>query len=122
MGDLTRNLSRSEFACKCGCGFDSADHQLVEILQEVRDRFEVVKGKPLPLVITSGNRCSEHNAKVGGAPKSNHTKGIAVDFMMPEVEPSEIFDHLDGVFPDQYGLILYPGWVHFDVRAVKYRG
>ena len=34
MGDLTRNFSRSEFACPC-CGRADVDMRLVEALQEI---------------------------------------------------------------------------------------
>lgn len=122
MGDLTRNLSRSEFECKCGCGFAAADHALVEILQEVRDRFEVTYKQAKPLVITSACRCPQHNQAVGGAKKSKHMLGIAADFLLIGVDPSEIYDHLSNAFPDKYGVILYPGWVHLDMRSEPYRG
>jgi hypothetical protein len=35
MGDLTANLSESEFHCKCGCGHNVANPELVKILQEL---------------------------------------------------------------------------------------
>jgi len=46
---------------------------LVEMLNEVREKF----GKPI--IINSGYRTKEHNAKVGGKPNSSHLKGLAVD-------------------------------------------
>ena len=33
----------------------------------------------IPLTITSGYRCPQHNFKVGGAPCSRHTSGEAID-------------------------------------------
>ena len=62
--------------------FDSPDapgsgvnmHQeLLELLDEMR----AIYGKPI--VITSGYRTPEHNAKVGGVDTSSHLKGLAVD-------------------------------------------
>lgn len=73
MGDLTTNFSREEFSCKCGCGFDSIDPQVVTMLQSVRDIY----GRGIS--ITSGCRCDAHNAAVGSKPNSAHTKGLAVD-------------------------------------------
>lgn len=72
MGDLTKNFSRREFACKCGCGLDTIDIPLVQRLQEVRN----VAG---PIVINSGMRCKAHNGQVGKSSTSSHLKGLAVD-------------------------------------------
>ena len=54
MGDVSDNFSRSEFACKCGCGFNSVDVALLDALEQVREKFG-------PVSITSGNRCPKHN-------------------------------------------------------------
>ena len=40
---------------------------------------EIRKGYGKPIIITSGYRCKELNAKVGGKPNSKHLKGLAVD-------------------------------------------
>ena len=37
MGTVSKNFSRSEFACKCGCGFDAVDVDLLAGLQALRD-------------------------------------------------------------------------------------
>jgi uncharacterized protein YcbK (DUF882 family) len=73
MGDLSKNFSRREFACKCGCGFDKIDQRLVNLVQEIRDEF----GQPV--YIESGCRCPKHNRKVGGVWNSGHTTGEAAD-------------------------------------------
>lgn len=62
MGDLTKNLSRSEFACKCGCGLDAIDPDFVSCLQWIRDKAG------FPLLILSGCRCSHYNASLKGGP------------------------------------------------------
>jgi uncharacterized protein YcbK (DUF882 family) len=73
MGDLTRNFSRREFACKCGCGFDDIDRRVAIAAQVIRD----VLGEPLR--VNSGCRCEARNAAVGGVPNSYHTEGLAAD-------------------------------------------
>lgn len=66
MGDLTKNFSRHEFACNCGCGADRISLILVDKLQNVRDMF----GKRID--INSGVRCKAHNKAVGGSEDSEH--------------------------------------------------
>ncbi|MDY0261996.1 D-Ala-D-Ala carboxypeptidase family metallohydrolase [Syntrophotalea acetylenica] len=73
MGDLSTNFSRREFACHCGCGADDISPRLVAILQQMREALGA------PLIITSGVRCLEHNARVGSKSNSAHVAGLAVD-------------------------------------------
>jgi len=73
MGDLSEHFSRWEFACRCGCGFDDVDQELVSALEALRLKL----GKPIN--ITSGCRCEEHNSAVGGVFNSAHTRGTAAD-------------------------------------------
>jgi uncharacterized protein YcbK (DUF882 family) len=73
MGDLTRNFSRSEFRCKCDCGADHIELELVRLLQEIRDMM----GEPI--YINSGVRCEKYNQWVGGVPNSEHISGEAAD-------------------------------------------
>jgi uncharacterized protein YcbK (DUF882 family) len=110
MGDISKNFNRSEFACKCSCGFAAVDIELVGLLEEVREKFGPVK-------INSGCRCMDHNRKVGGALNSEHTRGIAVDFVVPGVSPQVVADHLREKYPGRYGIGEYQSWVHLDVRT-----
>ena len=70
---LSKNLTRREIACKCGCGFDIVDNKLVDTFQSLRDYISK------PIYITSGCRCPEHNKKVGGEKNSAHIEGMALD-------------------------------------------
>jgi len=76
MGDLTEHFSRHEFACRCGCGFENIDMNLVAILENIRNALRS------PIIITSGCRCEKHNEKAGGKPDSSHLKGKAVDIFI----------------------------------------
>ena len=73
MGDLSEHFSRSEFACRCGCGFDAVSPELIHLLESIREEY----GKPMR--ITSGCRCPDYNASVGGVSNSAHTRGSAAD-------------------------------------------
>ena len=75
MGDLSKNFSRSEFACP-HCGEVEIDPLLVATLQRIRD-------KSGPVVVTSGYRCPVHNEAVGGVNNSQHIYGRAADIYVP---------------------------------------
>lgn len=68
MGDATKDFSRWEFACRCGCGLQDPHPLLVVAMQRYRD---LIGAK---VDITSGCRCPVHNLEVGGAPKSKHVQ------------------------------------------------
>ncbi len=71
-----KHFKPSEFACKCGqCdgGAERMDYDLLKMLDQAREEAGV------PFKITSGYRCAEHNAAVGGVKDSAHVYGFAVD-------------------------------------------
>lgn len=111
MGDLTKNLSRHEFACKCGCGYDTADTETVQVIQEVCDEFDC------SVIINSGCRCAEHNEAVGGAKSSQHLKGRAADCNFIGVSPSAVYFFLESNYPDRFGFGRYSSFVHIDTRS-----
>ena len=123
MGNLTNNLSRREFACKCGCGFDTVDFELVNELQECVDHFANELGTPIRIDITGPNRCVKHNADVGGADNSQHIYGRAADFKLfvrqtgDQVEPNHVASYLEGQYPDRFGIGRYSNRTHFDTRT-----
>jgi len=124
---LTKNLSRHEFACQCGCGFDAADIELLGLIQKAGDHFkEMYKADKVYINITSGNRCAAHNAMEGGVPKSQHVFGIAADHRIKvkingavlTVSAKELSDYYDRLRPTSLGIGIYPdGRVHLDVRG-----
>jgi hypothetical protein len=75
MGDLTKDFSVSEFACKCGCGLKYPSPALSSLLQKIRDRT----GQPV--TIESGWRCTKRNQAVGSKilGKQGFTKGQCGD-------------------------------------------
>jgi uncharacterized protein YcbK (DUF882 family) len=108
MGDLSNNFNRSEFACRCGCGQDTVDAELLEILEAVRERFDS------SVIITSGNRCLYHNEREGGSSNSLHLTGRAADFVVVNVDPEDVADFLEPIAP---GLGRYSNWTHVDSRS-----
>lgn len=118
MGDVSKNFSRREFACKCGCGFDAVDVDLLSGLQALRD----LSGRSI--TITSGDRCEAHNKKVGGASQSLHKKGKAADIVVQGLKPTEMAALAEKVSEFQKGAVITynkDGFIHVDVRGQKYR-
>lgn len=111
----SRHFTYVEFACKCGCGFDSVDARLIDALEDVRVHF----GRAVR--ITSGCRCPAHNAHVGGSPRSQHLYGKAADFVVSGVHADAVARYLEAAYPWTAGIGRYTGRTHFDVRTSKAR-
>lgn len=115
MGDLSRNFSRSEFACP-HCGEVEIDPLLVATLQRIRDRAG-------PVVVTSGYRCQAHNEAVGGVRNSQHIYGRAADIYVPGMSQAALLAMVRemAVSEEIYVGYAYPisgsaRAVHVDVR------
>ena len=113
MGDITRNFSRWEFACKCKCGFDAININLVHRLQVVRDILNV------EIEITSGCRCWDHHVeiykKLGKIPPRNscHLDGTGVDWT---VEGEEKFMEAGRLLANwSGGFHQYSDFIHCDI-------
>ena len=109
MGDLSKNFSRFEIACKCGCGFDTIDAGTILIAQEIRDFLGI------PLTPSSGARCHQHNIDVFGSPKSQHLLGRAIDIPVPN--PEIVYEWLSVMYSGRYGFFRYKKFIHIDTRS-----
>jgi len=109
------SFSREEFTCGCGCGYDTVDYELMEVLKGLREHFNA------PLHINSGARCKYHNKRVGGGDKSQHLLGSAADIRVDGVSPQDVADRLCHKFPDKYGIGSYNTFTHIDTRSRKAR-
>mgnify|MGYP002624681816 CR=1 FL=1 len=119
MGNMTKNFSREEFTCKCGCGFNIIDNDLVNIIQEIRDEVNE------PIRINSGCRCAKHNQRVGGVRNSFHLQGKAADLSCKS-GGRKIFDAInklkgEGRLTGLKYYILYKtkNFVHVDVGRTR---
>lgn len=87
---------------------------IIENLRKLANKLETVRitcGNK-PITITSGYRTPSHNKKVGGAPNSWHTKGLAADFLVKGMTADQVRAKL----PDwEGGVELGISWVHLDL-------
>lgn len=110
---LSKNFNSKEFSCKgdnC-CSVVKIDNKLVDFAQKIRDNFNA------PVTINSGYRCEKHNKKVGGALGSYHTKGMAADIVVKDIEPKEVAKFAESL--GIKGIGLYDSFVHIDTREKK---
>ena len=130
MGDLTKNLSRKEFACECNCGFDTVDFELVNIIQKAVEDFESHFCKRIIVQITGPNRCEKRNEDIGGADNSQHICAKAADHKFwiitpdggrEQVDPDFVYDYYDRKYKNKYGVGKYDNRTHIDVRKKKAR-
>ena len=81
----------------------------------------VLESKYNEIKITSGYRSPEYNAKVGGAKRSQHVLGKAIDVIVKDVSPIKVaafvLDNVPAV--NGFGIDVYKGYVHLDCREGK---
>lgn len=112
--------------------FDRIPKDLIPNADKVLQNLQVLRdacGKPI--TIMSGYRSPERNESVGGAKKSQHMEGNAVDIKVKGMKPEDVAKLVEKLIADgkmaQGGLGIYPretdelGWIHYDTRGVKAR-
>lgn len=112
---VSKHFKRDEFKCKCNCGFDSVDTELLEVIESIREYF----GRPI--MTHCANRCLQHNRFVGSKDTSKHIMGLAVDFHIEGIEHENVYKHIDKMYADTYGIGIYNWGIHVDVRTEKMR-
>jgi len=116
VGDLSEHFSRSEFACKCGCGLDTVDYELIIVLEGVSKHFD-----NSPITVNSGCRCEEHNKSEGGWLRSKHLNCRAADIRVKGVSPDKVHAYLTIKYPNKYGIGKYDTFTHIDTRSGRGR-
>ena len=130
MGDLSKHFSRWEFSCRHGCGQNTVDVTLINVLEDTHRHFsEIYNGVRVNIEI--GNRCKRLNKKTKGASKdSQHVVSKAADIHITatdpygrrhEIDPGEIHAYLVQKYKNKHGIGVYDTWVHIDSRDVAAR-
>jgi hypothetical protein len=90
--------------------------RIAALAQQARDRI----GRPL--LITSWYRPAELNRRVGGASRSRHIVGDAIDFYCLGLTGNQVYWALDPWWPGGLGRYSqFPALVHLDARGSKVR-
>ena len=105
---LTQNFTFEELRCPC-CHEMEIDEDFLDTLQDMRDEL----GQPC--IVTSGFRCEEHNRDVGGALRSQHMSGLAIDIHC--IDARFRYDLIKAaMFAGFTGIIANDDYLHLDLR------
>ena len=111
--DDIKYFDRSEFRCKCGryCnGFPAEPKEnLVRAADKVREHFGV------PVSLSSGVRCTQHNKNVGGVSGSRHLSGKAMDFRVSGKNAATTLAYVKTLPEIRYAYAIDGSYVHMDV-------
>lgn len=112
--DGIKYFKKAEFACKCGkyCnGYPvQMDQKVVKAADKVRAHFGA------PMTVSSGMRCSQHNANVGGVSNSRHKLGKAIDFCVRGKSASQVLSYVNTLPEIRYAYAIDGSYVHMDVE------
>ncbi len=108
-----RYFRREEFKCKCGCYCSGYPQEMKELAVVLADRARGYFGRPGH--ISSGLRCPQHNANVGGVSNSQHMFGEAVDLRIEGVSSEALLDYLRQQPEIRYAYKIDGSHVHFDI-------
>ena len=113
------NMSEMEF-------HDKVPENLLDNAKEVLTNIQILRDAlGAPMTIMSGYRSPERNAAVGGAKKSQHMEGNAVDLQCKTKTPLEMYLIVEKLIKEgkmkQGGLGIYDSWIHYDTRGTRSR-
>ena len=112
---LSSHFKVKEFACRDGSDAVLVAPRLVMVLESIRTYFGSA------VVINSGYRTPQYNAKVNGAAHSQHCYGTAADIVVRGKTPAQVAAYARQLMPDWGGVGIYTkeGFTHIDVRESK---
>ena len=122
MGDMSAHFDRREFACKCGCGRNDINVDLVNKLESVFDYLARTPTGCKCCIITSGIRCPTYSPTVKGFSTDAHTKSIAADCVFYQSNGKPYAPETVAAVAEKIGfngIGLMDGAIHLDSRNGK---
>ena len=110
---LSTHFQVYEFRCRSGADAVLIAPRLVMVLETIRAHFGAA------VVINSGYRTPEYNAKVGGVAHSQHCYGTAADIVVKGQTSEAVAAFARMLMPDWGGVGVYKSFTHIDVREAK---
>ena len=110
---LSAHFRVEEFACRDGSDAILVAPRLVMVLESIRTHFGSA------VVINSGYRTPQYNAKESGAAHSQHCYGTAADIVVRGKTPAQVAAYARQLMPDWGGVGKYASFTHIDVRETK---
>ena len=106
---------REEFMCNCGgkyCNGMPVEPvpMLVYTADKIRGNFDKAA------LVSSGVRCKQHNANVGGVANSRHLEGRAMDFRISGKKAEEVLEYVQSLPEVRYAYAIDSNYVHMDVK------
>ena len=120
---LSKNFSKSEFECRCGCEMPK---DVLNNVQKLANQLQIIRNKVnVPITINSAYRCPKHNSIIGGAKSSQHLQGKASDIVIEGYSNDDVADLIEELIASgdilQGGLGRYNSFTHYDIRKTKAR-
>lgn len=112
--DRIEYFHRSEFKCNCGGKYCNGypvemRRAVVQVADRVRKHFGA------PAYVSSGIRCTQHNANVGGVSNSRHLYGRAMDFCISGKTAQQVLAYVQSQPEIRYAYAIDSNYVHMDV-------
>ena len=113
--DTVKYFGRAEFRCNCNGKYcDGFPAEMHPVLIRVADRVRGFFGAEA--FVSSGVRCAQHNANVGGVPGSRHLYGKAMDFCINGKTAAEVLEYVIQQPEISYAYDIDGIYIHMDVE------
>ena len=112
--DDIKYFKRSEFKCQCGGKYCNGypvemQEKVVKAADKVRAHFDK------PVTVSSGIRCTKHNAEVGGVSNSRHLQGKAIDLNVSGFSASMVLAYVQSLPEIRYSYAINSDYIHMDI-------